>query len=97
MGRRPSLRFLALLAVLAFLVPLAAGAGCCADCLFSVSPDCCPPACCACCGHGPSVAASSAWASLRPVAVARMQVPPAVSLLSSHTRDVFHVPKPSPA
>jgi hypothetical protein len=42
-------RFAALLAVLAMLLPMAALADSCVDCLGAASSDCCPPACCPCC------------------------------------------------
>jgi hypothetical protein len=95
MTRRPALRFAALLTVLAFLLPLAAMADSCSDCLWADSQECCPPACCPCCVHGPSVLTASAWGAPRPATVDMAPDPHEDRSPSFHPRDVFHVPKPS--
>lgn len=92
---RPSvLRFAALLAVLAMLLPMAALADSCADCLRAASSDCCPPACCACCVQLSTALTVSHGAdpgllgeSLAEAAQDRRASP--------DPRDVLHVPKPS--
>lgn len=95
MPRRSVLRFAWLLAALAFLLPLAAVADTCSDCLWAVSPDCCPPACCSCCVPGLSVLTASAWGALPLETLDLASSPLADRPLSFHPRDVFHVPKPS--
>lgn len=95
MTRRPLL-CAALLAALALLLPLAALADPCTDCLGAEATDCCPPACCSCCIHGPSSAlTASALRAPLPAVVDAAPSPPAGGDRSSHARDVFHVPKPS--
>ena len=95
MMRRPVLRFGFLLVVLAFLLPLAAAAGSCTDCVCGASAECCPPSCCACCLPIAS--------DLTPVRVdmqaAAVAVVPGVQegpVPSFDPRDIFHVPKASP-
>jgi hypothetical protein len=95
MTRRSALRCAALLAALAFLLPLAALADPCADCLGAASPDCCAPSCCSCCAHGPSVPAALVWGAPRPVAIAVAPDPREAPYPSRGPRDVFHVPKPA--
>jgi hypothetical protein len=88
------LRFAALLAVLAMLLPMAALADSCVDCLWAASSACCPPSCCPCCvqlspavrvslgtAPAPADADLAEWAQER-------HAPP-------DPRDVLHVPKPS--
>jgi hypothetical protein len=90
---RPSvLRFAALLAILALLLPMAALADSCVDCLRAASSDCCPPACCPCCVQlSPALTASHGAdpglpvGSLTDVAQDRRASP--------DPRDVLHVPK----
>lgn len=92
---RPALRFAALLAVLAFLLPLAAVAESCEDCLWGAgSPACCPPSCCPCCIHGPSVLTAS-WGALHPVSVNLATIPRQDTYPSSPPGEIFHVPKSS--
>lgn len=94
MVRRPLLRFAVLLAALAFLLPLAAVADSCTDCLGGTGyPDCCPPSCCSCCVHGPSVLIASIWGTPRPVMVDAAPNPHEDPSPSSSPRDIFHVPK----
>jgi hypothetical protein len=95
MARRSLLRFAALFAMLAFLLPLAAVAQSCSDCLGSDSPECCPPSCCLCCFHGPSVLTTSIGESRQPGSVDLALGPPNGPSPSSPPRDVFHVPKPA--
>ena len=95
MARGSVLRFAGLLAVLAFLLPLAAGADSCSDCLWAASPECCPPSCCSCCIHGLSVLTPVVWGAPRPASVATEPGPQESWYPSSPPRDVFHVPKPS--
>lgn len=93
MARRFALRLPVLLVALALVLPLAAVADSCVDCLGAASPDCCPPSCCSCCVHG--------GATLR--GLARMDAglgeaglagdPVEDRALPSDPRDVFHVPK----
>ncbi len=93
---RPSvLRFAILLAALALLLPLAALADSCTDCLWESSADCCPPSCCSCCAHGPSALTVSAWGDFGPVRSGLALDPAEGSCLSMTPRDVFHVPKAS--
>jgi hypothetical protein len=97
MMRGPALRLWALLAFLAFLLPLGAMADSCLDCLWMASAECCPPACCRCCVYGPSVLNASAWGGPSPVRTV-LKVDPREDLsLSSDPRDIFHVPKISQA
>lgn len=97
MLRGPSLRFWALLAFLAFLLPLGALADSCEDCLWAGSSECCPPSCCPCCVHGPTVLKAMAWGEPGPVRIDSHGDPRADVHPSSDPRDIFHVPKPSPA
>lgn len=94
MTRRSVLRCAALLTVLAFLLPLAALADSCADCLRAASEECCPPACCSCCAHGPSVLTASIGGAPRPSTVHTPPMPRPDRFSAFHPRDVFHVPKP---
>lgn len=84
-----------LLAALAFLLPLGAAADSCADCLGGGSPDCCPPSCCPCCVHGPSVLTASVWATPGPAMIDVAPLPQQDPWPSSPPRDIFHVPKPA--
>ena len=96
MVRRPALRFAVLLAALAFLLPLAAMAESCEDCLWGAdSPACCPPSCCPCCVHGPSVMTASAWGAVHPVPVVVASHQRQGPYPSSPPGDIFHVPKSS--
>ena len=97
--RRPAYRLAVLLAALAFLLPLAAVAGSCADCLWGAhqaAQDCCAPSCCSCCVHSPSVLTAPVLVALQPAPAAAMPDPQDSSSPSFRSRDVFHVPKPSP-
>jgi len=96
MPRRPAYRLAVLLAVLAFLLPLAAVAGSCADCLWGAHDDCCAPSCCSCCVHSPSVLTAPVLVALQPAPAAAMQDPQDSSSPSFRSRDIFHVPKLSP-
>jgi hypothetical protein len=93
MARHPLLRFAVLLAALAFLLPSAAGVEACVDCLDEASPDCCPPSCCSCCIHSPSVLAALVRIAPHPAPVDLAQLPQKDPSLSLHPRDIFHVPK----
>lgn len=94
MARHPVLRCAALLVALAaFLLPLAVLADACSDCLWASSPDCCPSSCCACCAHGAPVLAISGGEAPHPVLVDVAANAPADPPPSSPPRDVFHVPK----
>lgn len=91
MTRSPR-RFAALLAVLAMLLPVAALADSCVDCLWAASPGCCPPACCPCCVQlSPALTVSHGadpglpWENL-PEAMQDRRASP-------DPRDVLHVPK----
>jgi hypothetical protein len=98
MPRRSPLRLFALLALLAFLLPIAAAAEACEDCLWATSPGCCPPSCCACCLLAPSFSSTVVPADLHPPAEAGPAGDPAENrLISSPPHDVFHVPKPARA
>ena len=92
MARSSVLRFSALLAVLAVLLPMAALADSCADCLWASSSDCCPPSCCPCCVHLAPAPAASLGA-----APAHAEADLAEGSRDRHTspdpRDVLHVPK----
>ena len=92
---RPELRFAAVLVALAFLLPIATLADSCPDCLWADSPDCCPPACCPCCVHGPSVLTVAIGSALRAAVVASARSPQEGLDPSIHPRDIFHVPKPA--
>ena len=94
MTLRSALRLAAVLTVLAFLLPLAALADSCVDCLWASTHECCPPACCSCCVHTLSVVATAAWGDPRPATVGRAPDPREDRFFSFHPRDVFHVPKP---
>jgi hypothetical protein len=95
MLRRSALRLLVLLVALALVLPWAAMAGSCADCLDSAAPhsDCCPPSCCSCCLH--SGATLNGWARLAAhLREAGLAGDPVVNrALPADPRDVFHVPK----
>lgn len=91
---RSALRCATLLAVLAFLLPLAAVADSCTDCLSAASPDCCPPSCCSCCVHGTSVLTAEIWGAPHPATVDGAASPQEDRYLFFHPRDIFHVPKP---
>lgn len=93
MARRSVLRFALLLAVLAFLLPLAAVADSCADCLGSDSPECCTPSCCLCCLPGSPVLTAALWEGRQTESVAVVPGPPNGPSPSSPPRDIFHVPK----
>ena len=93
--RRSVLRFAVLLAALALLLPLAALADSCTDCLWASSPECCPPSCCSCCAHGLSVLTASAWGDLGPASSGLALDSKEDGYLSMSPRDVFHVPKAS--
>ena len=95
MVRAPLLRFAVLLAALAFLLPSVAGAAACTDCLDGASPDCCPPSCCSCCVHSPSVLTALIRVALHPAPVDLALSPQQDPSPSFDPRDVFHVPKPS--
>jgi hypothetical protein len=92
MARSSLLRFAVLLAVLAMLLPVAALADSCVDCLDTASSDCCPPACCPCCVQlSPALAASLGMAPVPAEADLAeggqdRHAPP-------DPRDVLHVPK----
>lgn len=94
MTRRSALRLAAVLTVLAFLLPLAALADSCVDCLWASTHECCPPACCSCCVHSLSVVVTAGWGDPRSTTVDRAPDPREDRFLSFHPRDVFHVPKP---
>jgi hypothetical protein len=87
------LRFTILLLALAFLLPLAATADSCTDCLYGGVPGCCPPSCCSCCAQGAPAPAAVAWVALRPVTAEAAPSPREAVYPSSHPRDIFHVPK----
>lgn len=98
MTRRSVLRFAVLLAALALLLPLAALAGSCTDCLWAASPDsagCCPPSCCSCCAHGLSVLTIAVWGDFGPARSGLVMDLKEDGCLSMSSRDVFHVPKAS--
>jgi hypothetical protein len=95
--RRPLLRCAALLVCLAFLLPLAAAADSCAECIESgTAPvSCTLPSCCSACAHKASLLTATAWEALSPtptVIEVRFQTD---RILSSPPRDIFHVPKSS--
>lgn len=94
--RRSVFRLTALLAVLALLLPLAALADSCTDCLWASSPECCPPSCCTCCAHGLSVLTVSVGGDFGPSRTGLAMDPAEGGCLSMSSRDVFHVPKASP-
>jgi hypothetical protein len=96
MARSSLLRFAALLAFLAMLMPMAALADSCVDCLGTDSGDCCPPSCCPCCVQlSPALPAflGTAPAHAEAVLAERAQERHA----SPDPRDVLHVPKTSRA
>ncbi len=93
---RRSMLPLALLAALALLLPLAALADSCTDCLGGESPDCCPPSCCHCCFHSPSALMVSVHEDFGPARTGLALDPKEEGCLSVSPRDVFHVPKASP-
>lgn len=88
-----SLRFAALLAALALLLPLGAAVeASCADCLWEAAQDCCPPSCCPCCVHAPALTGVERGQAL--LSEAGLAGRPAeASTLSPDPRAVFHVPK----
>lgn len=96
MARSSLLRFAALLGILAMLLPVAALADSCADCLGAESSDCCPPSCCPCC-----VQLSPALAAFLGAAPAQAEADLAERAPERHAppdpRDVLHVPKTSRA
>ncbi|HEV8578128.1 MAG TPA: hypothetical protein VGX68_03515 [Thermoanaerobaculia bacterium] len=95
MACRPAFRLMALLALLAFLAPIAALAEACDDCLWSASPGCCPPSCCACCLQSASAVSMTAPAAEPPLPDAGpADDREADRRLAADPRDVFHVPKP---
>ena len=93
--RQSVLHLAALLAVLALLLPLAALADSCTDCLWSASPDGCAPTCCPCCVHGASALTMSAWGDSGPARIGLALDSKEEGCLSMSPRDVFHVPKTS--
>lgn len=93
--RRSVLRLAVLLAALALLLPLAALADSCTDCLWESSADCCPPSCCSCCAHGLSVLTVSVWGDSGPARSGLTLDSQEDGCLSMSPRDVFHVPKAS--
>lgn len=97
MMRRPLLRSAALLVCLAFLLPLAAVADSCADCIQgAASPACCTlPSCCSACAHSPSLLTAATWDTGHPAPSVIAAVPPPDRAPASPPRDIFHVPKPS--
>jgi len=95
MVRRLAYRFVVVLAALALLLPLASVAGSCADCLWGNSRDCCPPSCCPCCVHSPSILTASVWVALHPAPLDAVPNPQENPYPSLHPRDIFHVPKSS--
>jgi len=97
MVRSPSIRPAVLLAVLALLLPLAAVAGACTDCLWGGSPECCPPSCCSCCVHSPSVLTAAIAVAPLPSTLEGAPHRQEDRSPAFHPRDIFHVPKSSPA
>jgi hypothetical protein len=92
MARPSLLRFAALLAVLAMLLPMAALADSCVDCLDAASSGCCPPACCPCCVQlSPALAASFGTAPVP--AEADLAEEAQDRHASPDPGDVLHVPK----
>lgn len=92
MARSSVLRCFALLALLAMLLPMAALADSCVDCLGAASLGCCPPACCPCCVQlSPAVTAFLGMApSPAGADLAESAQDPHVS---PDPRDVLHVPR----
>lgn len=90
--RWPTMLVLALLA----LAPLAASPDLCDDCLAGAE-GCCPPGCslCSCCGPGSWALRAGSWGLLRPADGLSFGDLAAGLPSSSHSRDVFHVPKPA--
>lgn len=95
MARSPLLRYSALLALLAVLLPMAALADSCADCLGAESSDCCPPSCCPCCVQLSPVLAAFLGAAAPAHAEADLAERPQERHASPDPRDVLHVPKTS--
>jgi hypothetical protein len=90
---RSALRPIALLVLLALLLPLVAVAESCDDCLETAQTGCCPPSCCPCCLQiSPSL---TGFLPSDPISVdlGRATEPAANRPQSSDPRDVFHVPK----
>ncbi len=96
MARPSMLRFAALLGILAMLLPVAALADSCVDCLGADAADCCPPSCCPCC-----VQLSPAVTAFLAAAPAHAEAVLAEAAQDRHAapdpRDVLHVPKTSRA
>ncbi|HEX6904213.1 MAG TPA: hypothetical protein VF789_31175 [Thermoanaerobaculia bacterium] len=96
MARPSMLRFAVLLGILAMLLPVAALADSCTDCLGADSVDCCPPSCCPCC-----LQLSPAPAAVLGAAPAHAEADLAERAPERHAspdpRDVLHVPKTSRA
>ena len=92
MARLSLIRFAALLAVLAMLLPMAALADSCADCLWGASPDCCPPSCCPCCVQVSSALTVSHGADPG-LPGGRLTEAAQDRRASPDPRDVLHVPK----
>jgi hypothetical protein len=93
--RRSVLSLAALLAALALLLPLAALADSCTDCLWASSPECCPPSCCSCCVQGLSALTVAAWEGFSLSQAGLAMDPAEGGGLSMSPRGVFHVPKAS--
>lgn len=95
MARRFALHLSVLLALLALVLPLAALADSCVDCLWAASPDCCPPSCCSCCVHGGATLSGLAWLGADAGEAGLTGDPAEDRALPADPRDVFHVPKSS--
>jgi hypothetical protein len=89
---RPMLRLSVLGILLALLLPWALVVDTCGDCLWSSSPDCCLKSGCLCYAHSSAVTVT-AWVDLGSALSGAVPEPPVDRFLSSHSRDVFHVPK----
>ncbi len=95
MARRSALHLVVLLASLALVLPLAAVADSCVDCLGASSPDCCPPSCCSCCAHGGATLGGLAGLVAAQELTGPAGDPAENRALPADPRDVFHVPKSS--
>lgn len=97
MARRSTAPLLILLAVLAFLLPLAGFADSCDECLGGEQPGCCPPACslCVCCGQSRTVLAGAVRMDRDPGLASAFGDAAEGHALSANPSDVFHVPKNS--
>jgi hypothetical protein len=96
MARRSMHRLFAMTALLAFLLPIAAAAETCDDCLWSDASGCCMPSCCACCIQIPSFLSAAAPADPQTLPDSGPAGEPvAVRRLLANPRDVFHVPRSS--